>query len=896
MYIIAWRCDYLICTQMWEKPGFVGRMPLLIVLARVMRWRIVEQFISGEKVMRAEEYEELTEDQIEIVHLQGDVPQPVAGERRAFLELLLSPQSLQWMMACGSGLLVLGLAIWLWSVGVFENSLVVAAIAGGSTMGLIGFGMAMVRKTRHQLAGRWLTLLGALALPLNLWLYDAQGIVTLAHGGHLWIPAAICCLIYAGIARILRDSTFVYTLVGGTVLTGMLFLADESIGRFWQWLPPAKFLLFVGWASVFSQRLFNDDESDFSRSKFGAAFFRSGMITVASGLLLLMGGFVSNFLAPMAAELFGYFQWQHLLLTSISTPEKIWALGMIAASSIGLVVQGRLQRSAWCFRMAGVLAVWAFLLAKNILGFATTINSVAIFVALITVAWNVAAVFARSRNAKWEVDSLRDSGGIAGAMLAVAATTAVGGLQVFLHVTGETAAFVPELSWATAVQLLTACFAGIITAWHAWLVARQNESSEAMMRPLLGLVGISAMLCVWVVLLIQGSVAIHVASLVGALIPLGVVLFGRDEIVSVKLSRIASIMTTTHLVTLGGCAICGLFSVTETRLVVAAILAVASVTYFVASRKAAGGFSGILGTAAMVLAIAAGGSHYGLDFGYCLILGPAIVGAAMKVFCFLSTDSRSTEAPTIELAANGLVFSSGVSVVMLGLSRWLDGGTSVGLLVVMVASLVCTALASSLTRDRSWRTGYRALIVAMIGCSVCVLDACLDFSFWHRIEICCLVGGAVLLALGHLAWLREAEGDSDAIASLCLFLASGLVVIPLSVGLVYYRLGGPGQETWRMFHEIAVIGGSLGLLGAGLLCRIRWTTVGGASLMFAFVASLVTLVRLPDQLQSASVVMMVGGALFLGTAILMSIYRDRLVALPKKISDGEGVFQVLRWR
>jgi len=191
--------------------------------------------------MRPEEYEDLG-DEVVVAELESDGSVPDSNQRRAFLEVLLSQQTLQWMMACGSGLLVLGLVIWLWSVGIFENPLVVATVAGTATLGLLGFGMLLVQKTRYQLAGKWVTLLGAMALPLNLWLYDAQGLITLTDGGHLWIPAAICCLIYAGVARVLRDAAFVYTLVGGIVMTGMLFLADESIGRFWQWLPPTKFL------------------------------------------------------------------------------------------------------------------------------------------------------------------------------------------------------------------------------------------------------------------------------------------------------------------------------------------------------------------------------------------------------------------------------------------------------------------------------------------------------------------------------------------------------------------------------------------------------------------------------------------------------------------------------
>jgi hypothetical protein len=32
------------------------------------------------------------------------------------------------------------------------------------------------------------------------------------------------------------------------------------------------------------------------------------------------------------------------------------------------------------------------------------------------------------------------------------------------------------------------------------------------------------------------------------------------------------------------------------------------------------------------------------------------------------------------------------------------------------------------------------------------------------------------------------------------------------------------------------------------------------------------------------------------TAVLLSIYRDRLLALPQKVKSGEGVFEVLTWR
>ena len=40
----------------------------------------------------------------------------------------------------------------------------------------------------------------------------------------------------------------------------------------------------------------------------------------------------------------------------------------------------------------------------------------------------------------------------------------------------------------------------------------------------------------------------------------------------------------------------------------------------------------------------------------------------------------------------------------------------------------------------------------------------------------------------------------------------------------------------------------------------------------------------------------IGGGLLFGAGLALSIFRDRLAALPQKISNREGVFQVLSWR
>lgn len=80
-------------------------------------------------------------------------------------EALLDPRSIQWMLAIGGALGVLGLLIWLGSLGIFENKLVLAVAMGIGTAAVIAAGWWMVLKTRYQTAGRALTMLGCQQFP-----------------------------------------------------------------------------------------------------------------------------------------------------------------------------------------------------------------------------------------------------------------------------------------------------------------------------------------------------------------------------------------------------------------------------------------------------------------------------------------------------------------------------------------------------------------------------------------------------------------------------------------------------------------------------------------------------------------------------------------------------------
>ena len=93
--------------------------------------------------------------------------------------------------------------------------------------------------------------------------------------------------------------------------------------------------------------------------------------------------------------------------------------------------------------------------------------------------------------------------------------------------------------------------------------------------------------------------------------------------------------------------------------------------------------------------------------------------------------------------------------------------------------LGCTTIVSLWTKDPAWRTAFRALIVALVGSSLCVFDGWLEIDGWQRGELCSILGGVFLLGLGHLAWSREGEQRDDA-ASVSLLLGSLLVTVPLA--------------------------------------------------------------------------------------------------------------------
>ncbi|MEN1679723.1 MAG: hypothetical protein AAGJ46_09020, partial [Planctomycetota bacterium] len=296
------------------------------------------------------------------------------GAKISLGQLLLDPRGLHALMLAGGGMLSLGLVVWLAVIGVFDNPVIAATGLGVANLALLGGGVLAAAKTPYRLAGRGAAMLACLLLPLNLWFYDAQGLITLEDGGNLWLPALACCAVYAAVARAMRDSLFVYAFVGGVALTGLLFLADGDVNHFWEVLAPSALLVTLGVGCIHAPRLFPvaaDGETDeaFTRGDFGLAFFRAGHALLAGGLgLLFLGRLAGRYYAALFAELDWF------------TRPDLATVGQVKLAAVVIVLAGayayvysRLVHSGEHFAgLAALCVAWAGVIVLELVGVGVT--------------------------------------------------------------------------------------------------------------------------------------------------------------------------------------------------------------------------------------------------------------------------------------------------------------------------------------------------------------------------------------------------------------------------------------------------------------------------------------------------------------------------------------------
>ncbi len=247
-------------------------------------------------------------------------------------------------------------------------------------------------------------------------------------------------------------------------------------------------------------------------------------------------------------------------------------------------------------------------------------------------------------------------------------------------------------------------------------------------------------------------------------------------------------------------------------------------------------------------------------------------------------------------SANALIGLAEAAGALLALSGLAGRTFPLGLLVALQAVLVVVALAALvLVRQAGWRRGYVVAAVGNAVLTVLVLILQIQWTAWEKLEVVCLALGLVVLVASHMGWFRERESEDDVVGFGLLF-GSVLTAAPLTWAVLYCRFSGEGFDAFHTLNEAGALAAGLLLLAAGVLTRVRSTTLTGAAVMAVYLLTLVAFVRLPAMLQTAAVYLMIGGGLFFLVGLLLAVYRDRLLALPQKIKRREGVFRVLNWR
>ncbi|MGI9427322.1 MAG: hypothetical protein ACR2NM_01605, partial [Bythopirellula sp.] len=445
--------------------------------------------------------------------------------------------------------------------------------------------------------------------------------------------------------------------------------------------------------------------------------------------------------------------------------------------------------------------------------------------------------------------------------------------------------------------------AAIIGGIACCVVARPLQSSASVSGLQLQIGALLAWLAVDAAVALVGIEFTAISLCAGALIPLGIAV-GSLSATSEKLRRqgalaAEAIMTLLLIVGVSG-AFELLFSAgfIKSHLGLAVFFAEASVCLGLSSRLSSRRLPAVLA------AVSICGATWQLLLWlgvtqYVFILATTIIGIVClgsSTILRKQTSQPSQFAVVSQWTGRLCISYTTAATLLIALARLLTGETDATLLSVLIVQIFAAGLAGLISNEAVWRRHFWVLATAQVVMTALVANALTSLTFWQRGEIMLTVLGLTALVTGYYGWSRESDRQQDWV-SFNLAMGSLLSAGPLVLGMLVQRFDNHLAEWgWVLVHEAGVLAIGLLLLGAGVLCRIRWSTIVGASTLLIYVVSLIGLIRLPEQLQSTSIYMMIGGGLFFAVAIVLSVYRDRLLAIPKRVEAGEGMFRVLKWR
>lgn len=823
------------------------------------------------------------------------------------LEAVLDPRSLQYLMMLGSSMLVLGLVIWLATQGFFDNPLVIAICGAVANLTILAIGAYLLQSTRFENAGRGITLLACLMMPLHLWFYDAQGLIVLDDGGHLWIPAlAIACL-YFVCAILIRDTLFVYAMVGGIALTGLMILGDQSIARFWEGAAVCSLLIAIGATAIHAERAFAPGEGPFHRQQFGRAFFNAGHCVLLCGFIVLCGWTICSWTyGGILSDVWSFWRNESLpfeqpsLVTSNQLKVLALCLSLVVSYLYGYSYFAVTRRPV--LLAGGFIAfLWGEVMFIDAIPVSVTQEIVLLFMA-------VTAIFLQAF--AWSLNKLEltDQPERVSIKLPIAVHTlaclfllaALGlGLLGYVGTSYHTVLADPITSlyaFGMAVSVLACCLG------FSLMQDRQVSLSIAY------LIGscIAFLFLTFGALSLVNLAAWDVAGPVAMIVPLGYLIiatrFSGQSRTAIQIAAQCgtALLTVAVMVSAYGISMRRIEPLTgfasEVMLSVFMFeVCLFYVVYSITSSRTFGSLMALLaGSAAVVQFEHYLGTSYELGLFTFGVIGLAVVFVD-RLFRRGDIEADDERRP-FDISGQILLSSAGTGSVLLALNRLLMVGFHGGTLILLLAMLATSLFAALLTLPRVVSRWYVALAVLQGCAGLLLVSFGLNLEPWQKLEILMTALGLLLLILSHVGWAQEKD-HRNVWVTLGLVFGSALFVIPMLMGLIGQRFNLYNETTpWRIVHEISVLAAGLTLLGTGILFRLRSTTIVGATATLLYIATLVVYIRLPEQLQGVAVYMMIGGGVFFAVSLLLSIFRDIILAMPERFRGRRGLFRILTWR
>jgi hypothetical protein len=283
------------------------------------------------------------------------------------------------------------------------------------------------------------------------------------------------------------------------------------------------------------------------------------------------------------------------------------------------------------------------------------------------------------------------------------------------------------------------------------------------------------------------------------------------------------------------------------------------------------------------------------------ILVFAVIGLALLVAYRLSFWEKTAAAPLaqsffqasntlLSLAFISSVFHSFFRIVGSGLGVSTSTGLDLGFVGFCLTMLIVSLIALFMTRQDSWRRWYVVTSLAEAAITLLAVHQLIDLGPWQQIELFAVLTGLLLLVVGHVGWHREQERESDMVST-SLFFGALLASFPLAVATWHDRFHGE----FLAINEFGFLFVSVLLLASGLVFRLKATTLVGGIMTALYFATLLILVPW-SQLNSVAIAITVGGGVLFGFGLILAFLRDRILELPLRIRQRDGVFRVLNWR